>query len=242
MLLSVQLYTLRNLMDAEPDATLTSLRDFGLKYVEMAGQFRMGEPFRAKLAELGLAASGSHVMLNDLEDDFEAIADPHRALDCHDLIVPWIQPDYWTNNLAEFSARMNKAGEKAKAAGFQLSFHNHDHEMKHGKMHEFLSQTDPELVKVQFDLGWVVHAGEDALSYLEKYAGRITSVLLKDMSDNPAALDILPGFGRVPFGDLIPACDEAGVKYGVIEMDNAPNSPLEDVQICVQTYRGLGVA
>src|SRR6478672_2672177 len=45
---------------------------------------------------------------------------------------------------------------------------------------EFLRLTDPELVKLELDCGWVVVAGKDPVAYLTKYPERYRLLHIKD--------------------------------------------------------------
>ena len=73
--------------------------------------------------------------------------------------------------------QFNKVGEQIKKAGLQLGYHNHNFEFKvyEGGVtgyDEFLRLTDPDLVKLELDCGWVTVAGHDPVAYLTKFPDR----------------------------------------------------------------------
>ena len=43
-----------------------------------------------------------------------------------------------------------------------------------------MSNTDPNLVKIELDVGWLATAGVDPVAYLRRHAGRVIACHLKD--------------------------------------------------------------
>ena len=88
--------------------------------------------------------------------------------------------DDWKWNAEQF----NKMGEPIKKAGLQLGYHNHNFEFrKFGDVtgyDEFLRHTDPELVALELDCGWMTVAGLNPVTYLTKYPGRYRLLHIKD--------------------------------------------------------------
>ncbi len=94
--------------------------------------------------------------------------------------------------------QLNALGEKVRAAGFQLGYHNHDREFiaidNVIPYDVLMAQTDAKLVKFQIDVGNLTFAGADALAYLQRYPTRYFSMHAKDY---------LPGKTSVPVGQGI---------------------------------------
>ncbi|HEX4168923.1 MAG TPA: sugar phosphate isomerase/epimerase [Bryobacteraceae bacterium] len=93
--------------------------------------------------------------------------------------------DDWKWNAEQF----NKIGEQTKKAGLQLGYHNHNFEFKAYSSgtreavtgyDEFIRLTDPELVKLELDCGWMTVAGKDPVAYLAKYPDRYRLLHIKD--------------------------------------------------------------
>jgi sugar phosphate isomerase/epimerase len=81
--------------------------------------------------------------------------------------------------------QFNKVGEQVKQAGLQLAYHNHNFEFKKFEggvtgYDEFLHLTDPGLVKLEMDCGWVTVAGHDPVAYLNKFPDRYKLLHIKD--------------------------------------------------------------
>ena len=79
----------------------------------------------------------------------------------------------------------SKAGEQCKKANLIFGYHNHEYEFDKvdGKVlyDVLLEQTDPNLVKMEMDLGWAIVTGNDPLAYFKKYPNRFPLWHLKDM-------------------------------------------------------------
>ena len=95
-------------------------------------------------------------------------------------IINGLTLDDWKWNAEQF----NKVGDQVKQAGLQLAYHNHNFEWKsYGSVtgyDEFLSLTDPGLVKLELDCGWATVAGQDPVAYLTKYPERYSLLHIKD--------------------------------------------------------------
>ena len=81
--------------------------------------------------------------------------------------------------------QFNKVGEQVKKDGLQLGYHNHNFEFKKFEggvtgYDEFLRLTDPDLVKLEMDCGWVTVAGHDPVAYLHKFPDRYKLLHIKD--------------------------------------------------------------
>ena len=66
-----------------------------------------------------------------------------------------------------------RSARLCKAAGLSFAYHNHNIEFrKIGDAVPYdllLQQTDPALVQMEMDIGWVVAGGADPVAYLTKY-------------------------------------------------------------------------
>lgn len=72
-----------------------------------------------------------------------------------------------------------------KKAGLQLAYHNHNCEFKKFEggvtgYDQFMRLTDPDLVKLEMDCGWVTVAGHDPLEYLHKFPDRYKLLHIRD--------------------------------------------------------------
>lgn len=237
MLLSVQLFTVRDAMQADPTRTLRRLRSIGFERVELAGTYGLtAREFRSMLDDAGLLVSGSHLGIDRLENDLQAVVDEHRDLGCDRVILPWIGEDVYAGGPEALARRLGAIADGCQAHGLEFAYHNHAFELKQGWLGPMFA-TAPANVRAQLDLGWIYAAGEDPVHWLQMLAGRVPTVHLKDMTDDPSSRDAIAGRGKLDWSAILPACNEAGVLVGVIEMDVPPGDPLDSVEQCHRFFQ-----
>ncbi len=78
---------------------------------------------------------------------------------------------------------VNKLGKIAKDMGIALTFHHHMGTViqTEAEIDRLMENTDPEYFSLLFDSGHLAYCGEDYMSVLKKYIGRIKHVHLKDI-------------------------------------------------------------
>jgi sugar phosphate isomerase/epimerase len=97
-----------------------------------------------------------------------------------------------------------------------------------------MSNTDPALVKIELDVGWLAAAGVDPVAYLLEHSGRVIACHLKDYdasiaTDVPQRKLVPPGAGTIDFAAVLAAMNDTGVAHGFIEVD-VSDDPLGDVR------------
>jgi len=85
---------------------------------------------------------------------------------------------------------------------------------------------------LQFDMGWVFHAGRDGVEWLNKYPGRSAFVHVKAHSAaNPKAV---LGEDDVDWPRVLKACVETGkTEWLVVEHENHANPPVLCIAQCL---------
>jgi sugar phosphate isomerase/epimerase len=139
----------------------------------------------------------------------------------------------------KFIDEVNEIGKKIAPYGFKFTYHNHHFEFlkfDNGKtmMDMLYEGLDPETVSFCLDTHWVERGGGCVVSWIEKLAGRLDILHLKDMGvyrGPNGAYDIQPrivavGDGNLDWKDIIAAAEKAGVKHFCVEYDT-PEQPME---------------
>jgi sugar phosphate isomerase/epimerase len=206
--IGLQLYTVGKEMDADPFGTLKLVAAVGYKNVELSPISKVPLPdLKKALDDVGLKNSSGHYLLPDLMTKLEQNIEAARQLGQEYMVVtvPWVavpsrfKADPAGDQMAFFLAilegltlddwkwnaeQFNKVGEQVKKAGLQLGYHNHNFEFKsYGSTtgyDEFIRLTDPNLVKLELDCGWVTVAGHDPIAYLTKFPDRYRLLHIKD--------------------------------------------------------------
>jgi sugar phosphate isomerase/epimerase len=209
MPIGLQLYTVGKEMDEDPQGTLKQVAAVGYQQVETSPMSKLGaKELRQMLDDVGLKNTSGHYLLPDLLKDLEGNIASAHTLGQHYMIVtvPWIadvsrvhadpaagQMGFFMAMLGAFTLedykwnaeQFNKVGAQVKKAGLQLGYHNHNFEFKvyDGGVtgyDEFVRLTDPDLVKLELDCGWVTVAGHDPVEYLKRFPERYQLLHIKD--------------------------------------------------------------
>ena len=244
----VQLYTIRDLLQSDPRAALAALRDMGIVEGELYGlngaenATLFGLPAR-ELKTLcdanGIRVPLSHVggaLTNTAE--IAAIA---RALGVGTLVVALpnefsgqrdgrftMIPAESRAQLDQLAEKLNRAGREYREHGLTFGYHNHHIEFMPVEgivPYDYLmSHTDPALVKIELDLGWLAYAGQDPVAFIQRHAGRVIACHMKDYdagiaTDVPQRKLVEPGAGSIDFSSVLGAMRTANVAHGFIEID-----------------------
>jgi sugar phosphate isomerase/epimerase len=151
----------------------------------------------------------------------------------------------------------NKIGAKAKQAGLQYAYHNHNFEFKDqggGKTGYdlLLAETDPELVKFELDCGWMVASGHDPIDYFGKYPNRYRMIHVKDFQKGTLPTTTLLGAGApkgtelgrgfIEYGPIFAAASKAGVEHFFSEQEPPIEgmTALEAAKVNFEYMRALG--
>ena len=241
--IGVQLYTLRSLLSEDVDGTLALVAEIGYRTVEFAGLYGFTpREMRGKLDAAGLRAVSSHAGVIEIRGDWPFFLEGAQELGQDLVFVPSIPESERTpEGLRHLAEDFNRAGEMARSAGLRFGYHNHDWEfaaLSDGTimMDVLLECTERRLVDWQMDIFWTVHGGGDPMVYLEREAGRVTSVHLKDRTSDGLMVDV--GKGVIDFATILPRAEELGMLHAFVEHDT-PDAPLESVRYSFNALSAL---
>ena len=254
----VQLYTIRDALGRDPRAALAALAALGLREAEMYGLNgpENAELFGLAVAELkralddsGLGVPISHV--GGALTNVAQIAGIAQTLGIEALVVALPSEFSGTRDgrftmvgaeslaqMDRLAERLNETGRAYRSHGLGFGYHNHHVEFLEVEgtvpYEHLMANTDPDLVKIELDVGWLAVAGVDAIEYLHRFAGRVIACHLKDY-DPTIETDVLqrklvePGAGRIDFAAVVAAMDATGVAHGFVEVD-VSDDPLGAVE------------
>lgn len=218
-------------LETDWKGTLKKAVEFG--FTEIEGGNNLGsspKEFLTYCTEIGIKPIASGTSLDPMIKEPQKYFDQQNELKMKYIVCywPWMSGGPFMYDDCKKSAEMlNALGEKAKANGLTLLWHNHDkefHKMETGLPFDFIMQnTDPELVKCEMDIYWVKKGGGDPLGMLKKYAGRIPVLHVKDMAAGPDQDFICPGSGIIDFKPIFKEAQKQGIKHFIVERDNEPD-------------------
>ncbi len=166
--------------------------------------------------------------MKNLKDNYQQIVDEVAEGGLKYLVCASI-PLSTSAEISESIEILNKSGEAAKKAGVQLCYHNHTHEFENvdGKIpYDQLLLIDPDLLKMELDLGWATVAGADPVLLFKQHPGRFPLWHVKDINAQKAPTEV--GNGTIDFKRIFAASKESGMKYFFVEQDGATR-PFESI-------------
>ena len=232
--IGVQLYTVRTLMEKDVERTLAGVAAAGYTEVEFAGYFKKTPAeIKAMLDRHGLVSPSVHSGSMAPADWAEAL-EAANIIGHKFIVMPWIPVerrktlDDWKQVAADF----NRVAASAKAAGLQFAYHNHDFEfpLVEGKVpyDVLLTETDPNLVKLEIDLYWITKGGQDPLTYFARWPGRIPLVHVKDGKGAPDWAMTEVGSGAIDWKRIFAKSQQAGIQHYFVEHDQ-PADPIASI-------------
>lgn len=227
--ISYQLYCSRNFPPL--DNTLKMLAKAGYQEVEGYGAlFADVVGLRGMLDAHGLGMTSSHISMDMIAGDPDGTIALAEDLGIKKVFAPFLAPDDRPADSAgwrAFGARLAEAAKPLQAAGLIVGWHNHAFEFDstpEGDVPLDLIVAADDSLMLELDLGWVRVAGHDPVAWINKYAGRITTVHIKDIAPDGQAADedgwADVGHGIMDWSAIHTALQAAGVTHYVAEHDN----------------------
>lgn len=171
------------------DCTLSPLEkirttaEMGYAGVEFAREYAglPVEDVKKALQEAGITADSAHVAFDFMEEDIPYLA----KLGVRFVACP-MTPFNSAEEAKEVAEDLNKFGKFAKPYGITIGYHNHTQEFNQGQgkylFDWVIENTDPETVAFEIDCGWASAAGINPVEYIQKHAGRIAAIHIKENS------------------------------------------------------------
>ena len=229
--IGLQLFTVRDQLQADFEGTLAKIAQIGYKNMEFAGYYnRTPEQVRATLDKLNLVSTSSHIGAPLLRQDAAGQIKAAKTIGQDYITIPSYQfgKDLagWRKGVAEF----NQWGAMCRDAGLRLAYHNHNFEfapLEGTTGYEILqNEVDPKLVDFELDLYWARFAGQDPLALFARHPGRFTMWHVKDMvvADDKKSMSPV-GKGTIDFKSYFAHAQQSGLKYFFVEHDSAAQYP-----------------
>lgn len=230
----IQLYTLRNQLEQNCEATLDSIKKIGYNSVELAGTCGLPPDSLAQLLKSKeLKVLSMHLQLADL-DSLPAVIGNARLFGATHVALAWINPAQFTtlDQYRKLARDLNTWGEKLAKEGINLSYHNHDFEFNPISdtipYHILLDRTDPRNVSFELDIYWYCKAGGNAQELVKNHHPRLKLIHLKDMGPDPEREMMPVGEGVIDFEEFLESFPDLNGHLFFVEHDNAAD-PLESI-------------
>ena len=264
---ALQLFSVRDDMANDFYGTLKKVKELGYDGVEFAGLYgKTAKEVKEMCKEVGLTPISAHVPLVDMMRD-DSILEVYAEIGCEFVAIPYLNEEFrpGQEKFSEVIEFAKKLGKKANELGMKLCYHNHDFEFVkldgEYALDILYKEVPADILQPQLDTCWVNVGGENPVDYINKYAGRIDILHLKDFvgskSENMYALigidenekkdtggkfEFRPvGKGVQDFPAILAAAEKAGTKWVVVEQDSPSLglTPMECAKISIDYLKTL---
>ncbi len=234
--IGLQLYTVRSALSKDIEGTIAAVAAAGITELEFAGYYDKTPAWWSELLKKHhLTAPATHEALPATDDGWPTIFDRAKGMGHEIVIVPFVGNNYRgsRDNWMKLAERLNTGAQKAKAAGLQFAYHNHDFEFApvgDTTGYDILTaNTDASLVKLELDMYWAVKAGRDPLELMTAHKGRVICCHVKDASAAPERKMLDVGAGTIDFKMLLEKGRALGLTHWFIEHDQ-PTDALASIK------------
>ncbi len=251
--IGLQLYSVREFLPKDFQGTLNQLGAMGYRECEGAGFFNHSPAdVKQAMQQAGLHCVSAHYslqILQNLDDTLRfaqglgleyvvcsspLLRDPSKAKG-----LPWaaglgtMSADDWKWE----ADQLNAIGKRLRAEGVQFGYHNHFAEFhEHDGFLPYdvlLENTDPKLVDMEMDCGWVVIGGHKPEDYLTRYPERYVMLHVKEFKLDgwkpgmePVSTEM--GRGSIDYPAIFAAAKKARIRHIFVEQEAFPDMPAMD--------------
>ena len=251
--IAAQLYTLRDFCKTPADiaASLKKVKRIGYDAVQVSGLGKIDpKELSTILKGEGLTCCATHIGLDRMKSEPQAVADEHHLWGCkYTAIGGFGWADMTEQGWLDFAKDYNTVAVNMAKLGVAVGYHNHSHELVkyNGRTAlDLLWEQFDQSVWMEIDTFWITHGGGDPIQWVNKVAGRIPCIHLKDMAITmPDRKQIMAevGEGNLNFPGIIEAAKKAGTQWFIVEQDNTNGrDPFESLSISLKNVKAMGIS
>lgn len=245
--LGLQLYTIRDFMKDEKsiEESFARIAEIGYTEAQTAGCAIAPETFGALAKKYGIDIVGTHYDWDAILNNYDETVRIHRLWNTTNIGIGGMPGDAKKeyDALMKFIEDFNRAAALYAKEGFKLTYHNHSFEFV--KIHEgktimdlLVENLDEKNTSFVLDTCWVAHGGADVRHWLEKLAGRVDILHVKDIvpyynADRKLTHTMTEiGAGNLWWDGIIETAEKSGVKYYNVEQDSyfATGNPFDSIK------------
>ena len=224
MRIGAQLFTVREHTKTLEDFALTlkKVADIGYTTVQVSGTCAF-EPawLKGELDRNGLECVLTHTAPARLKEDAVQVARDHDVFGCKHVGLG-SYPFREEGTPADFYAEYHPIASALKENGKYFMYHNHDGEFRkvNGKtiMDHIAEMFPADELGFTVDTFWVQAGGSDPALWIEKLAGRVPCIHLKDFAFGRKMAPV--GEGNINFDRVFEKAEAAGTRFMLVEQDD----------------------
>lgn len=212
--------------------------------------------WKALLKDAGLSVISLHADLGSLERECDAIAQEAKDFGTDTVVITGMYRfDYSDEKtVRDLAQRLNRSGEKLRALGLSLLYHNHNVELLQVRpglraYDILLSDTDSASVNFEFDSYWFADGGADAKAWMRKLGSRMKMWHVTDRGCRQSGSAITPilrqdsmelGYGNMDLEGLSEIAVSNGISAVVLESHKnwIDKDPVKSLELSAQWLNG----
>jgi len=233
----IQLYTFRKELQTDAIGTLKKIASLGIKQIESARSEKgnyyglTAKEMKQVCSDLGMTLRSGHI---HVDKDFSKTMSEAAEAGQEYLICSTMPGKGQTvDNYKKVAESFNKTGEECRKMNLKFGYHNHEYEFESEKgevlYDVLLKNTDPSLVHMELDLGWVIVTGKNPIDYFKNFKGRFPLWHLKDMNMTKKESTEF-GKGGLDIAQMLKHGKESGMKYFFVEQEEYASTPFESMK------------
>ncbi len=207
------------------DGTLKAMKGFGYSYIDLNQVSpyidRPAADLKASFSSHGFTFSNALWSYQAFANRLDQTVADSLTLGLSTIVCSPRPRLRTSDDWKSFAEELNKYGERTKAAGLTLGFHNHEIEFVKTPQGDvpwdiLVQSTDPALVSFLIDVGNLTFGGGDPYEYLAKYPKRYYGVHVKDFKRGKAAIPV--GAGDLDWKRIFTLVKAANIRNIVAEV------------------------
>ena len=243
MQIGAQFFTVRNQCQMLDDFALTlrKVADIGYKTVQISGTCPYDAMWLKEQLDMnGLNCVLTHIPVPRLTGELEQVIADHHTFGCENIGLGWYAFNE-TDTYEAFMATYPAIARQIREGGRYFMYHNHDQEFKRtpdGKqiILERLAEVIPaEDMGFTLDTFWIQAGGGDPARWIERLAGRVPVIHLKDFAYGRKMAVV--GEGNINFDRVFEKAETAGTKLLLVEQDDCNGE--DPIECFRRSYRYL---
>jgi sugar phosphate isomerase/epimerase len=246
----LELYSVRDELKKDPEATLRAVAKMGYQCVEFYAPYFEWTEAQAKqtrklLDDLGIKCYSTH---NDSKyfskENLPRAREMNLILGSKYIVMASSDPKTTLPQWSQLAEQLNSAAAQLEPAGLKVGYHNHQPEftpLDGTRPIEILAAKTKASVMLQLDVGTCIAAGCDPVAWIRANSGRIRSIHCKDWAPGAGkGYEVLFGEGVSDWKAIFNAAENGGgVEFYLVEQEGSRFSELETAQKCLETFRTL---
>ena len=243
---ALQLYTLREFMKTA-DSVRTSLqrvRAIGYTAIQLSAVEALNvdlSPLTLSewLSEMGIQCIATHRPWEALATDTHSEIEFHKILGCDYVAIAGIPNGYHRTSSADYRRFVEDSAAvrlELAASGVRFGHHNHAFEFDRGPNGACESPWEALILQksanyyLELDVYWAWHAGINPVALFKQSLDRVPVVHIKDRAVLDGEPSMCPiGEGNLPWNEIIPAGNAAGVAWWCVEQDTCSRDPFDSI-------------